>query len=129
MRGDPSDYDGWAQKGCTGWGWDDLLPYFARHESFVPGGEGRGTTGPQPVEHLADRPPLLDRFAEAAAAIGLPVNADMTGPRREGFAAFQQTRKGQRRVSAARAYLVPALKRPNRSVFSHAQALRLEFEG
>lgn len=128
VRGHPSDYDLWAQKGCTGWGWEDLLPYFQRHESFAPGGEARGREGPQPVEHLAERPPLLDHLAEAADAIGLPVNADMNGPSREGFSTFQQTRRGRRRVSAARAYLVPALKRPNLAVIDHALALRIVIE-
>ncbi len=128
VRGDPSDYDLWAQKGCTGWGWEDLLPYFMRHESFAGGGEGRGTRGPQPVEHLAERPGLLDRFAAAAEAIGLPVNADMNGPRREGFATFQQTRRGQRRISAARAYLVPALSRPNLTVIDESIAQRIVVE-
>jgi choline dehydrogenase len=128
VRGDPSDYDLWAQKGCTGWSWADLLPYFQRHESFAEGGEGRGTQGPQPVSHLAERPALLDGFAAAAEAIGLPVNADMNGPRREGFATFQQTRRGARRVSAARAYLVPALRRPQVTMLDHALALRLVIE-
>ncbi len=128
VRGHPSDYDLWAQKGCTGWGWEDLLPYFMRHESFAGGGEGRGTDGPQRVEHLAERPELLDHFARAAEAIGLPVNADMNGPRRDGFATFQQTRRGQRRVSAARAYLVPALSRPNLSVIDQALVLRVVVE-
>ncbi|MCP5153062.1 MAG: GMC family oxidoreductase N-terminal domain-containing protein [Ectothiorhodospiraceae bacterium] len=125
VRGDPSDYDLWAQKGCTGWGWDDLLPYFMRHESFADGGEGRGRDGPQVVSHLAERPELLDHFAAAAEAIGLPVNADMNGPRREGFATFQQTRRGQRRISAARAFLVPALSRPNLTVVDDAMAERV----
>ena len=128
VRGHPSDYDLWAQKGCTGWGWEDFLPYFQRHESFEGGGEGRGTEGPQPIEHLAERPELLDHFARAAEAIGLPVNADMNGPRREGFATFQQTRRGQRRISAARAYLVPALSRPNLRVIDEALALRIVVE-
>ncbi len=125
VRGDPSDYDLWAQKGCTGWGWEDLLPYFQRHEAFAEGGEGRGTSGPQPVEHLAERPELLDHFARAAEAIGLPVQPDMNGPERMGFSTFQQTRRGRRRVSAARAYLVPALQRPNLTVLDEALALRL----
>lgn len=128
VRGHPSDYDLWAQKGCTGWGWNDLLPYFMRHEAFAGGGGGRGTAGPQPVEHLADRPELLDRFADAARALGLPVNADMNGPDREGYATFQQTRRGQRRVSAARAYLVPALARPNLRMIDNALALRVVVE-
>ncbi len=129
VRGHPSDYDLWAQKGCTGWGWDGLLPYFMRHERFADGGEGRGTAGPQPVEHLAERLPLMERLADAVRAIGLPVNADMNGASREGFSTFQQTRRGRRRVSAARAYLVPALRRPNLALLDRALALRVVVEG
>ncbi|MDO9712629.1 GMC family oxidoreductase [Paracraurococcus lichenis] len=128
VRGHPSDYDLWAQKGCTGWGWDDLLPYFRKHESFAAGGEGRGTGGPQPVEHLAEVPPVVAKLAEAVRAIGLPVQADMNGPEREGFSTFQQTRQGRRRVSAARAYLVPSMRRPNLRVIDHALALRIIVE-
>lgn len=132
VRGHPSDYDLWAQKGCTGWGWDGLLPYFQKHESFAAregeAGEGRGTGGPQPVEHLAEVPALVGKLAEAARAIGLPVQADMNGPEREGFSTFQQTRRGRRRVSAARAYLVPAMRRPNLRVIDRALALRILVE-
>jgi len=126
--GDPSDYDGWAQKGCGGWGWSDFAPYFAKQESFAPGGEGRGGSGPQPVEHLVEKPELLDHFARAAEAIGLPVNADMNGPRREGFSTFQQTRRGKRRISAARAFLAPALARANLQVIDNALVRRLVIE-
>jgi choline dehydrogenase len=128
VRGHPSDYDGWAQKGCTGWGWEDLLPYFRKHEAFAGGGEERGTEGPQPVEHLAERPPLVERLAAAAEAIGLPVQADMNGPVREGFSTFQQTRRGRRRVSAARAWLVPAMRRDALTVLDKALALRVVVE-
>jgi choline dehydrogenase len=126
VRGHPSDYDLWAQKGCTGWGWDDLLPYFRRHEAFAgEAGTLRGTAGPQPVEPIVDRLPLFQRLGAAAEAIGLPHNADMNGPEREGFATFQQTRRGRRRVSAARAWLHPALKRPNLTLIDRALALRV----
>src|SRR5262249_24528339 len=126
--GHPSDYDGWAQNGCAGWGWSDFASYFAREESFAGGGGGRGTSGPQPVEHPAEKPELLDHFARAAEAIGLPVNEDMNGPRREGFSTFQQTRRGKRRISAARAYLVPALARQNLTVIDNALVRRVVIE-
>lgn len=129
VRGHPSDYDLWAQKGCTGWGWEGMLPYFRKHEAFAGGGEGRGMAGPQPVEHLADVPPVVAPLAAAAEAIGLPVQADMNGPAREGFSTFQQTRRGRRRISAARAYLHPALARPNLTVLDEAQVLRIVLEG
>ncbi|MFC7477292.1 GMC family oxidoreductase [Dankookia sp. GCM10030260] len=128
VRGHPSDYDLWAQKGCTGWGWDGLLPYFRKHEAFADGGAERGSDGPQPVEHLADVPPIVAPLAAAAGAIGLPVQADMNGPEREGFSTFQQTRRGRRRISAARAYLHPALARPNLTVLDRALVLRIVLE-
>lgn len=128
VRGDPTDYDLWAQKGATGWGWDSLLPYFQKHED-APAGPGRGQGGPMPVEHLLERPAIMDRLAAAAAELGHAVRADMNGPERDGFSTFQQTRRGRRRISAARAYLAPALGRKNLRVLSHALALRLEFEG
>lgn len=128
VRGDPSDYDLWAQKGATGWGWDALLPYFEKHES-APAGPGRGQGGPMPVEHLRERPAIMDRLADAARDLGHAVREDMNGPERDGFSTFQQTRRGRRRMSAARAYLAPALRRPNLRVLSHALALRLEFVG
>jgi len=128
VRGDPTDYDLWAQKGATGWGWDAMLPYFEKHEDAPPG-PGRGHGGPMPVEHLLERPPIMDRLAAAAAQRGHAVREDMNGPERDGFSTFQQTRRGRRRMSAARAYLAPALGRKNLRVISHALALRLEFEG
>ena len=69
VRGDPSDYDLWAQKGATGWSWDALLPYFQKHED-APEGPGRGRGGPMPVEHLLERPAIMDRLAAAAAERG-----------------------------------------------------------
>lgn len=128
-RGDPSDYDGWAQKGCTGWGWDDLLPCFKRHEASEVPGDLRGASGPLPVSRLAEVPPVVARMVEAARAVGLPVNEDMNGPRREGVALFQQTRRGRARVSAARAFLRPALATGRVRVVSHALAERVVLEG
>jgi choline dehydrogenase len=109
--GDPSDYDLWAQKGCTGWSWTDLAPHFAAYENAQEDGPHRGRGGALSVEHLAEIPPLVERMREAAAAIGLPTPRDMNGPVREGFSTFQQTRRGRARHSAATAFLKPALKR------------------
>ena len=84
---------------------------------------GRNPWSTWPTGHLS-----LDHLAAAARAIGLPVNADMNGPLREGFSTFQQTRRGRRRISAARAYLHPALGRPNLTVIDQALALRMVVE-
>jgi choline dehydrogenase len=120
--GDPSDYDLWAQKGCTGWSWADLAPHFAAYERAKEGGPHRGRGGALHVQHLAETPPLVARMRDAAAAIGLPTPPDMNGPVREGFSTFQQTRNGRRRHSAATAFLKPALAR-GVALFDHALVL------
>jgi choline dehydrogenase len=126
--GDPSDYDLWAQKGCTGWSWADLAPHFAAYERAEEDGEHRGREGALSVAHLAELPPLVARMREAAAAIGLPTPRDMNGPVREGFSTFQQTRRGRARHSAARAFLAPALGR-GVALFDRALATRVVVEG
>lgn len=125
VRGDPSDYDHWAQRGCRGWGYDDLLPYFMRHERAAMGGEGRGTAGELPVTPLADIAPVLPRLRDAAIRLGARDNPDMNGPVREGVALFQQTRQGHRRASAATAFLHPVRRRPNLSVVTGVLADRV----
>jgi choline dehydrogenase len=126
VRGDPTDYDTWAQQGCRGWGHDDLLPCFKRHERAAPGGPGRGTAGELPVVPLADIAPVLPRLREAAIRLGARDNADMNGPIREGVAFFQQTRQRHRRVSAARAFLHPVRRRPNLRVVTRVLADRVD---
>lgn len=125
--GHPSDYDLWAQKGCTGWSWADLAPHFAAYESAEEAGKHRGQDGALRVEHLAETPPLIGRLRDAAAAIDLPTPRDMNGPVREGFSTFQQTRRGRGRHSAARAFLHPALAR-GVALFDRALALRIDIE-
>jgi choline dehydrogenase len=126
--GDPSDYDLWAQKGCTGWSWSDLAPHFAAYERAEEKGAHRGRDGALSVEHLAEVPPLVERMRQAAAAIGLPTPRDMNGPVREGFSTFQQTRRGRARHSAAGAFLKPALAR-GVALLDRALALRIVVEG
>ncbi|NKC31039.1 GMC family oxidoreductase [Falsiroseomonas selenitidurans] len=123
--GDPSDYDLWAQKGCTGWSWADLAPHFAAYERAEEDGPHRGRDGALHVQHLAELPPVVARMRDAAAAIGLPTPRDMNGPARDGFSTFQQTRNGRRRHSAASAFLRPALKR-GVALFDNALALSIE---
>jgi choline dehydrogenase len=125
--GDPSDYDLWAQKGCSGWSWADLAPHFSAYERAEEDGPHRGRAGALHVQHLAETPPLVARMRDAAAAIGLPTPRDMNGPVREGFSTFQQTRNGRRRHSAATAFLRPALAR-GVALFGHALALHIVLE-
>ena len=73
MRGQRQDYDTWAQMGLSGWGWDDVLPYFKKHEDFHGGAsELHGAGGEWRVEKARVRWPLLDSVAEAGAQIGIP---------------------------------------------------------
>jgi choline dehydrogenase len=129
MRGRPADYDDWRALGLTGWGYDDVLPYFKRAEDFEPGAdEFHGQGGPLFVSAPASRNPLFKAFIEAGKEAGYRQSDDFNGARQEGFGPFHLTIRDGRRWSAAAAYLHPALKRKNLEVFSHAQATRILFD-
>lgn len=115
VRGQPSDYDGWRAKGNVGWGYADVLPYFRRSEHrFGPHDQlFRGREGPIPVSDPDWRSPLTEAFIESARAIGLPANPDYNGASHEGTGYYQRAIHRGRRVSAARAYLHPALRHGN----------------
>lgn len=114
MRGQAADYDGWRQLGLSGWGWDDVLPYFLRHEDHIaPPSEFHRSGGEWRVEHPRIRWDLLDAIRDAAAAAGIPKVSDFNTGDNEGSSYFQVNQKRGRRVSAARAFLRPALGRPN----------------
>ena len=131
VRGQPQDYDGWAQAGCTGWSWDDVLPCFRRSETWELRDESglRGTDGPLSVQTSRLSRDIVDLWVEAAHKAGYPRNPDYNGPDQEGVGHFQMTMTGGRRCSSAVAYLKPALKRPNLSVVTDAQVERVLFEG
>ncbi len=129
IRGQKEDYDGWAAAGCTGWGWDDLLPYFKRSENNERGGDAfHGTGGPLNVADPVDPSPFSHLFVRAAAEAGFPRNADFNGPVQEGVGIYQVFEKNGERWNAARAYL-EGRHRPNLAVVPGAQAVRLTFDG
>ena len=75
VRGNPLDYNTWAQFGNRGWSYESVLPYFRKAECFDPGGDdSRGTNGPLNVTHMVERAELLDAFINAAGAEGFPRN-------------------------------------------------------
>ncbi len=114
MRGQAADYDGWRQLGLAGWGWDDVLPYFLRHEDHIaPPDDFHRSGGEWRVEHPRVRWDLLDAIREAAACVGIPKIADFNTGDNEGSSYFQVNQRRGRRVSAAGAFLKPALGRPN----------------
>ena len=117
VRGQAHDYDGWAQQGCTGWGFDDVLPYFRKIECYDGAGDAtRGRDGPLPITDVRERPAIAEAFIAAAQAAGHDRNADYNGPVQDGFGYYQANQKSGRRVSAADAYLAPARRRPNLDV-------------
>ena len=129
-RGHRGDYDRWAQKGCTGWSYADILPYFKRGESFKGGADTwRGGDGPLQVQFATTRDPLFDAWVEAARAVGMPVTDDYNGQQGEGFGRSQYTIGNGRRSSSAVAYLNPAKTRSNLTVDVRAQATRILMSG
>ncbi len=114
MRGQSADYDHWRQLGLAGWGWDDVLPYFKRHEDhFLGASDAHAVGGELRIEAPRVQWDLLDAFRAAAEQAGIKSVADFNTGDNEGCCAFHVNQKRGRRWSAARAFLKPALQRPN----------------
>ena len=129
MRGTPTDYDGWRQRGCEGWDWDSVLPFFKRAEDQERGANDfHGVGGPLHVSNPV-RCPLGDAMVKAAIEAGIPANDDFNGARQEGVGYYQTTTSNRRRWSSARAYLGPARSRPNLTIATEAHATRILFDG
>ena len=129
-RGHRGDYDRWAQKGCKGWSYADVLPYFKRGETFADGGDTwRGGDGPLKVEFAKTRDPMFDAWIEAARAVGLPVTNDYNGEQGEGFGRSQYTIGDGRRSSSAVAYLNPVKRRKNLTIDVRAHTTRVIMKG
>jgi len=130
VRGNPGDYDSWADMGCTGWSYAEVLPYFRKTERYERGEPRyRGRNGPLPVVDYKAHLNLTHRFVRAAQQAGVPLTEDYNGAQQEGVAYSQMTRLGRFRGSTAFALLRPARKRPNLQVKSNAVVTRLAFEG
>ena len=129
MRGTPTDYDGWRQKGCEGWAYDDVLPFFKKAEDQERGpDEFHGTGGPLHVSNPVHCP-LGDAMVQAAIEAGVPANSDFNGATQEGVGYYQTTTTNRRRWSSARAYLGAAKGRANLTIATQAHATRILFEG
>jgi choline dehydrogenase len=130
VRGQHEDYDRWRQHGNSGWGFDDVLPYFKKAENQARGADDfHGAGGPLPVSDLVHADPLSAAFIAAAAETGIPVNPDFNGASQEGAGFFQTTTRRGRRASTAVAYLRPARGRKNLQVETSALAQRILFDG
>lgn len=130
MRGHQRDYDDWRQMGLTGWGWDDVLPYFRRLEGHHRGpSDGlHGHDGPLHVSAGESDSPFHDALIEAGRQAGYPVTDDFNGAEQEGFGRYDLTISNGQRWSAAAAYLRPAMSRPNLTVITGARTTRIVVE-
>jgi choline dehydrogenase len=133
VRGQPEDFDHWAQLGNRGWAWDDVLPYFKKAESWEGGDDAfHGEAGPLLTSRTADQPELCRKMIAAGVEIGLEYHEDVNHlPPGAGDSIgwVQQTRRGRRRQSAARTYLRPAKRRPNLEIVTNALVHRVLFDG
>jgi choline dehydrogenase len=133
IRGQPEDFDHWAQLGNRGWGWDDVLPYFKQAESWQgEPGEWHGTGGHLTTSPMSERPAACRAIIAAAQELGLEYRPDVNNlppGAQDGIGWCQQTRGGRRRASAARTYLRPAKKRPNLRIITGALAHRVLLDG
>jgi len=130
VRGNPADYNGWAQMSCRGWSYADVLPYFKKSEHYAPGdAQYRGKGGPLLVEDYRTILPLTHRFIEAAQQAGFPLTRDYNGAVQEGVGYSQMTRNGRFRGSTARTFLAEARRRPNLRVVTKAVATRVLLDG
>ena len=130
VRGHPQDYDRWEALGAEGWNWQSVLPYFIELEQRLsPAGELRGTKGPLGISEPTFRHPSSKAFVEAAVRAGLPRNPDYNGVSQEGASFLQYSIRNGKRDSAFRAWLEPALRRPNLLVETNAFVHRVLLEG
>ncbi len=135
VRGHRQDYDGWAELGCTGWGWDSVLPYFKRSENNEDGADDlHGASGPLQVSNQKEPRPITHAFVEAAEQMQHRRTDDFNRGDNEGVGLYQVTQfhdpaKNGERCSAAAAYVFPVLGRPNLTVITQAHAKELTFDG
>ena len=129
IRGHKEDYDSWANLGCTAWGWDDILPYFKKSETFQHGADDlHGGSGPLAVTEVIDRNTTNDAMIEAFVEYGLPRNDDFNGPTQEGAGYYHVTMKGGKRCSTSVAFLNPIKHRNNLHLFTYAHAQKINLE-
>jgi choline dehydrogenase-like flavoprotein len=131
IRGAAQDYDAWQALGCTGWGWQDVLPVFKRLErnqlNQTPA--FHGFDGELHVTAPRDPNPVSQMFVQSGINHGLPHNADFNGPAQFGVGIYNVTQKNGQRQSSYRAFLKPVEARPNLRIITGAEVLRLTLQG
>ena len=129
-RGQPADYNQWAELGNDGWAYEDVLPYFKRAEHNERGSsEYHGTGGPRHVTDPQSPNELTEAFIQAGQTVGLPRNEDFNAGDQSGVGLYQLTQKNGERHSAADAYLKPVLDRPELTATTGARVTQLQFDG
>jgi choline dehydrogenase len=130
VRGNPHDYDHWQELGNPGWSYQDVLPYFKKSEHQQRGAsEYHGVDGELSVTDVMSPAVVSQCFVDACVAMGYNYNPDFNGVQQEGAGPYQLTVKDGKRHSAATAFLLPILQRPNLTVTTGALVTRLLFEG
>jgi choline dehydrogenase len=130
MRGQARDYDLWRQMGNTGWGWDDVLPYFRRSEAHHGGStDTHGGDGEMRVERQRLNWPILDAVVDAATELGIPRTDDFNSGDNEGVGYFEVNQRRGWRWNARRAFLDPVRKRANLRIITGAEATGLRMDG
>jgi choline dehydrogenase-like flavoprotein len=130
VRGQPQDYDHWAQLGLKGWDWKTVASYFKRMENHILGSDDvRGSGGPLCISYSARRYPLADAMLAAAGQLGVPIKDDLNRPEQEGIGYLHATIKDGRRQSSAEVFLKPARARKNLTVLTDTLVQRVIFEG
>lgn len=129
IRGVQQDYDGWSNAGNTGWSYRDVLPFFLKAENHAKGqDEFHSAGGPLSVSPPRSPNPTNDIFIQAGLECQVPHNTDFNGASQEGIGYYELTQENGRRCSAAHAYLDPARRRSNLSVFTKTFAQKIEFD-
>jgi len=129
MRGQAADYDGWRQLGLEGWSWDDVLPFFKKHEDHHGAADAfHGVGGEWRVERPRISWPILDAVRDAAAEVGIPKISDFNRGDNEGSDYFEVNQKRGGRWSAARGFLKPILSRRNLELITDAHVERILIE-
>lgn len=130
VRGQPLDYDTWAQFGNPGWSFKNVLPIFKRLENYESGADDwRNQGGPLHIRNVGDSNSLYDAIFEAGEEIGLPRNYDYNGADQNGIGWTQTTIRKGIRMSTAVAYLRPVQHRKNLRIVSEALVEKLTFDG
>ncbi|XP_067947042.1 alcohol dehydrogenase [acceptor]-like [Watersipora subatra] len=128
LRGHKDDYNSWEKLGCTGWGWDDVLPYYKKMENYFMPGEELGHGGPLTISDNTNYG-LSDSLIQAAAELGVPKNPSYNSGVNNGSATIHVSAKNGQRESTAKVYLRPAMGRSNLHVVTGAHTTKVLFEG